>query len=76
MAGYGEYLHDYERDSGLIGRKVRVAESHTLLCDNSDLSDGVIVGHDKEQELFRCEFTYKGRRQEFSLIKEEMIFEE
>jgi len=75
MAGYGEYLHDYERNSGLIGRKVRVGENNTLTCDRSDLSDGIIIGHDREQELFRCEFTYKGRRQELSLIKEEIIFE-
>lgn len=75
MAGINDYLHDYERKSGLIGKKVRVDPNrNTLTCDVDDLSDGVIIGHDYEQELFRCEFTFKGRRHEFSLMAEEMIF--
>lgn len=59
-----------------IGKKVSVAETNTLLCDRSELTDGVVIGHDTTCELFRVMFTYKKRRQEFSMLIEELVFED
>jgi hypothetical protein len=59
-----------------IGRKVSVSETNTLLCNASELSNGIITGHDKECELFHVEFTFKGRRQDFAMLLVELVFED